>query len=102
MIATLNMAAYRVLSEIVAIEAPNPPAQAPPGLDATVNTFLGWAKWGGLVAGVFGMIIIGIMMMIGRRNRSATAVEGASGIPWVMGGLTLISFSAALVGTVLS
>ena len=102
MIAAVNMVIYRVLSEIVALEPPNPDAKAPPGVDAVTNDFIGYLKWGGLVAGVVGLIIIGIIMAVGRRNRSNASVEAAAGIPWVFGGLTLISFAAALVGTVLS
>lgn len=85
-----------------AVSAPNPPPAPPPGLDATANTFLGWLKWGGLVCGVLGLGICGIMMMVGRRNRSSTAVDGASGIPWVLGGLTVMSFASAIVGQVLT
>ena len=81
--------------------APNPPAAPPPGLDAAANTFLGWLKWGGLVAGVLGLGISGIMMMVGRRNRSTMAVDGASGIPWVIGGLTVMSFAASITSAVL-
>ncbi len=80
---------------------PDPPPVAPPGLADAVNTLLGWMKWGGLVAGVAGLIICAIMMMIGRRNRSATAADGAAGIPWVLGGLTLIAFSASIVSAVI-
>lgn len=79
---------------------PDPAPVAPPGLGDAVNTLLGWLKWGGLVAGVAGLLICGIMMMIGRRNRSAVAADGAAGIPWVLGGLTVIAFSAAIVGAV--
>lgn len=82
--------------------APNPSPKPPPGLDATANEFLGWLKWGGLVAGVLGLGICGIMMMVGRRNRSSTAVDGASGIPWVLGGLTVMSFASAITGAVLT
>lgn len=82
-------------------QAPNPPAEAPPGLDEAANTFLGWMKWGGLVAGVLGLFICGVMMMVGRRNRSTTAVDGATGIPWVLGGLTVMSFASAITGAVL-
>lgn len=77
-------------------------AEAPPGLEAAASTFLGWLKWGSLIAGIIGLMIIGMMMMVGRRNRSATAVDGAAGIPWVLGGLTLVSFSTAIVTTVLT
>lgn len=82
--------------------APNPSPQAPPGLDAAANTFLGWMKWGGLIAGILGLFISGVMMMVGRRNRSTTAVDGATGIPWVLAGLTTVSFASAIVGAVLT
>ena len=85
----------------VLMQVPNPGPQAPPGLDATATQFLAWLKWGGLIAGVFGLGICGIMMMVGRRSRSTTAVEGAAGIPWVLGGLTLMSFAASLVSAVM-
>ena len=91
-----------VVGLVVAAGAPNPSPQAPPGLEAAADTFLGWIKWGGLVAGVLGLFVCGIMMMVGRRNRSTTAVDGATGIPWVLGGLTLMSFASAIVGQVLS
>ena len=80
---------------------PNPAPVPVPGLDAVANTFLGWGKWTLIVAGVLGMFICGGMMILGRRNRSSTAVDGATGIPWVLGGLTLGSIGAAVVGVVL-
>jgi hypothetical protein len=39
--------------------------------------------------------------MIGRRNRSHLATEGLSGIPWVLGGLMLVSMASTVVGTVI-
>lgn len=87
---------------LLAADVPNPDPQAPPGLDAVADTFLGWLKWGGLVAGVVGLTICGIMMMVGRRNRSATAVDGASGIPWVLAGLSLVALASGIVGQVVS
>jgi hypothetical protein len=62
---------------------------------------LGWLKWVGIIAGVVGLGICAIMMILGRRNRSNMAVDGASGIPWVLGGLSLISLASGLVGAVL-
>lgn len=82
--------------------APNPAPTPPPGLDTAADTFLGWMKWGGLIAGILGLFISAIMMMVGRRNRSTTAVDGATGIPWVLGGLTVMSFASAIVGQVLT
>ncbi len=77
---------------------PNPAPKAPPGLSGRVNTLLAWWKWGALVAGVFGLIGCGAMMAIGRRNRSNLAADGATGIPWVLAGLTLIALSSGIVG----
>lgn len=78
--------------------APDPVPQAPPGLQGDVNTLLGWWKWIALTAGIFGLIGCGAMMAIGRRSRSALAADGATGIPWVLAGLTLIVLSSGIVG----
>lgn len=86
---------------LLAATVPNPPPAAPPGLEDFGSQLIAWLKWGGLLAGMAGLIICGIMMSIGRRNRSMTAVDGAAGVPWVFGGLTVISFSAAVVGQLL-
>src|SRR5262249_3879042 len=89
------------------LAAPSPPpgidpTPAPiPGLDTAATMFLGWGKWTLIVGGVLGMMICGGMMILGRRNRSSTAVDGATGIPWVLGGLTLGAIAATVVGTVL-
>lgn len=80
---------------------PNPAPQAPPGLANRVNTLLGWWKWGALIAGIFGLVGCGAMMAIGRRNRSNLAADGATGIPWVLAGLTLIALSSGIVGVFL-
>jgi hypothetical protein len=84
-----------------ASQAPNPNPTAPPGLQDAANTFLGWMKWVGLIAGVAGLMACGIQMAAGRRNRSSMAADGATGIPWVLGGLTLISLSAGIAGAIL-
>jgi hypothetical protein len=87
--------------------APTPPPgidPAPseiPGLGTAATMFLGWGKWALIVGGVLGMFICGGMMILGRRNRSSTAVDGATGIPWVLGGLTVGAIAATVVGTVL-
>jgi hypothetical protein len=80
---------------------PNPAPAPPPGLQGVANTFLAWLKWIGLVGGVVGFGACGLMMILGRRNRSNMAVDGASGIPWVLGGLSVMSLSAGVVGAVL-
>ena len=80
----------------------NPVPLAPPGLDAVASTFLGWGKWMLLVAGVIGFFICAGMMIIGRRNRSQTAVDGAAGVPWVLAGLALTSLAAGIATVALT
>ena len=72
-----------------------------PGLEGTASMFLGWMKWIGIIAGIGGLAACGIMMAVGRRNRSAFAADGASGIPWVLAGLSLIAFAPAVVDALL-
>jgi len=77
---------------------PDPGPVAPPGFAELAGNLLGWLKWGVLVAGVLGILICALMLIIGRRNRSATAYEGLVGSAWVIGGLALASVAALLVG----
>ena len=81
---------------------PDPAPVAPPGMDAPAKLLLGWMKWIGLVAGMVGFGMCALMMIVGRRNRSSMAVDGATGIPWVLAGLSLMTLSAGLVGAVLT
>ena len=82
----------------VAAAIPNPGPIAPPGMAGPANMLLGWLKWVGIVAGLIGFGMCAIMMILGRRNRSNLAVDGATGIPWVLGGLSLITLASGLVG----
>ena len=77
---------------------PDPDPVAPPGFAELAGTLLGWMKWGVFVAGVLGILICALMLIIGRRNRSATAYEGLVGSAWVIGGLGLASVAAVMVG----
>lgn len=90
------------LSGWLAAAVPNPKPLAPPGMAGPALELLGWLKWVGLVSGVVGLGMCAIMMILGRRNRSNMAVDGAAGIPWVLGGLSLMTLSAGLVGAVLT
>ena len=80
---------------------PDPAPQAPPGLTGDANTILGWGKWGVLICGVAGLLISGGKMAIGHRNRSTLAADGATNIPWVIGGLSLVAASAGIVAVFL-
>jgi hypothetical protein len=70
-------------------------------MDGPANMLLGWMKWAGIVAGLLGFGMCAMMMILGRRNRSNMAVDGATGIPWVLGGLSLMALSAGVVSAVL-
>lgn len=83
------------------VEVPNPGPKAPPGTELLAGDWIGYFKWFALLAGMVGLILCGVMMMVGRRNRSALATDGAAGIPWVIGGLMVVSLASTLVGTVL-
>ncbi len=80
------------------VEVPDPPPAAPPGLDQKMETLLAWGKWGVLICGVAGLFICAGQMAIGRKNRSTFAADGATGIPWVLGGLSLAATAAPIVG----
>lgn len=82
------------------LEDPDP--KAPTGLDGIASDWIAWAKWGALVAGVIGLIVSGIMMAIGRRNRSHLAGEGAAGIPWVVAGLSLAAMAVPIANQIMS
>jgi hypothetical protein len=85
----------------LAAGVPDPAPQAPPGLSGKVNTILGWGKWGVLICGVAGLLLCGGKMAIGHRSRASLAADGASGIPWVLAGLSLVAASAGIVGVFL-
>lgn len=82
----------------IPMAVPDPGPVAPPGFAELAGNLLGWLKWGVLVAGVLGILICALMLIIGRHNRSATAYEGLVGSAWVIGGLALASVAALLVG----
>lgn len=75
----------------------NPAPIAPEGVEATVNTLMGWGKWIAFVCGVGGLITSGVMMAVGRRNRSQMSADGAIGLPWVIGGLSVVALAVPLV-----
>ena len=80
---------------------PDPPAQAPPGLSNPINKILGWGKYLVLASGVAGLLICGGKMTIGHRNRASFAADGATGIPWVLAGLSIAAVAATIVGVFL-
>jgi hypothetical protein len=86
------------LTMFVSILALNPPPAPPPGFAPLAERFLGWLKWIVIASGLGGLFLCSMMLIIGRRNRSALAYEGMLGSAWVIGGLGLASVAALLVG----
>ena len=82
----------------VLAQPPDPPPAPPPGLTEITNRLVSWMKWGVVVVGVIGLLTCAMMIIIGRRNRSATAYEGLVGSAWVLAGLGLASVAALIVG----
>jgi hypothetical protein len=76
----------------------NPPPQAPPAIDQLASQIVGWLEWSVLVVGVAGILVCAAVIIIGRRHRGGLAQEGLIGSLWVLGGLTLASLAAVLVG----
>jgi hypothetical protein len=75
-------------------------AAPPDGFAEKAAELIGWLKWGVLAAGVVGLLICAMMIVLGRRNRNQMAFEGLIGGAWVLGGLLIASVAATLVGTV--
>jgi len=98
---TVDPSTIDAVLDVAATYPPTPGPIAPPGLEDLGNTVIGWMKWILVICGVAGLMWCGIMMTIGRRNRSAMAADGASGIPWVLGGLTCGLVAAAVVAMML-
>jgi hypothetical protein len=88
------------LADLTATAAAPTPV-APPGLQQLGDTFLSWLTWILRICGVGGLMACGVMMAVGRRNRSAMAADGAAGIPWVLGGLTLGAIATLIVSFIL-
>ncbi|MFC7331427.1 hypothetical protein [Marinactinospora rubrisoli] len=80
----------------------NSEPQAPPGLEGFATDWIGWARWVAGLAGFFGLIICGVMMMVGRRNRGAMAVDGATGMLWVIGGLCVVVMAGSIISGILT
>ncbi|MER6603828.1 MULTISPECIES: hypothetical protein [Streptomyces] len=106
------MSLIHALSDVVALapmaDAPKPgtdwdaPPASPPGMETVMPEWVGWAKYVAIGAGILGLIACGVMMMVGRRNRSHLSAEGASGLLWVLGGLSVVTLAAGVVPAIVT
>ena len=76
---------------------PDTPASLPAGLSQAAAKIFGWAKGAVYALGAIFMVVCAGMIIAGRRNRGQVSVEGAVGVAWVIGGLTLAGCAAMLV-----
>lgn len=82
-------------------QPPNPgPGPLPGQLGAFGSTIVGWLKTIAIIAGVIMLVVSGIMVIVGRRNRNQFAQDGLVGSIWVIGGLALVGTAATLVGAI--
>ena len=78
-----------------------PTPQAPPGIDGFATQVLGWIAWATGFCAVGSLMYVGIMMMVGRRNRSQMAADGLAGLPWIIAGLIVASPASAIASAIL-
>jgi hypothetical protein len=76
---------------------PKPAGDPPADVTSKVEMFLGWLKYGGMAAGVGGLIICGAMMAVGQRNRHSLSADGAAGVPWALAGVSLVVLAVSIV-----
>ncbi len=80
-----------------AVTVPQPGGDPPAQVTGKITMFLGWLRYAGMAAGVGGLSACGIMMAIGQRNRHAMSVDGATGVPWVLAGVSTVVLAVTLV-----
>jgi hypothetical protein len=78
------------------IDIPDPEPVAPPGFEGPAVAVLSAMKWGGLILGVIGLMVIAIGFLINTRRGEAS--QEAKNLLWWVIGITLISGASAIVG----
>lgn len=84
-------------ASVLAGPVPNPKMTPIPQLGQPLNTVIGWGKWLMVYMGIAGLLFCAGQMLLGRRGRHEMSGQGAAGIPWVLGGLSLVSISSGIV-----
>ena len=81
---------------------PDVDPQEPPGLKPYVDLLLGWYFWIAIVLAAPSLAYCGTKMYLAMNGRTHAAAAGAAGIPWVLGGLTLVLLSTGIVSGVVA
>ncbi|KOX13691.1 hypothetical protein [Nocardiopsis sp. NRRL B-16309] len=88
-------------SSLFYLAVPNPAPAVPEGLQGPVNQVISYAKWIVMSLGMLGILYCAGQMIMGRRNRHQMSADGAMGIPWVIGGISLLAIGAPLINSFL-
>ena len=75
----------------------NPSPQAPPEVVAQWGKLFALGKWVAFAVGAIGLLAAGVMMAVGRRHRSQSAIDGAVAVPWVIAGLSTVVLAVPIV-----
>lgn len=92
---------YALAAIVIADTVPEPDPAPPPGLESIGQQVVNWAFWIAVISALIGFALVAVKMAIGQRGRATMAADGASGIPWVVGALFLISSASAIVTALL-
>lgn len=84
----------------VLAEVPDPPAKTIPGMENTVDDWLGYLKYAAGISSFVGLLCAAIMMGFGIRGRSDAAKWALGHVPWALGGAVLTGGAAALVNKI--
>jgi hypothetical protein len=88
-----------VHSTIPMVDIPNPNPVAPPGTTAGISNLIGFAKYGGLIAGVLALIVFGGLLGWQVRQGGGAQVHiGALG--GILIGVVIVSAAVSIVGFV--
>ena len=76
---------------------PAPPPEAPPELVEFVDLWFELGQWFIGVLAALCVLVCAVLLIVGRKQRSATAYQGLEGIAWIIGGVGLAAFGPVLV-----
>jgi hypothetical protein len=97
MITLLVPAGPTITSAALASVLPAPPPETPPALVEFVDLWFELGQWIIGAAAALCVLICAVMLIVGRKQRSATAYQGLEGIAWIIGGVGLAGFGPVLV-----
>lgn len=95
--ALMPTASTHALVGVVAGILPAPPPEVPGELVDFVNQWFAVGQW--IIGGAAALCVLAcaVLLIVGRKQRSAAAYSGLEGIAWIIGGVGVAGFGPALV-----